>query len=259
MPAICPTCRESLEIPPEFAGMPVRCGACRTVFTPTPDSPGIRTFAPVDGGDGETPPPTSNVGVWLLAFLTCVMMAPCVGGCGWFCYEMLYPEFEMKTDEDGRFAAAFPGSPDPVSRSAADGTPIRGLELDRDVPDEKYFVYYADNLTSKPEKGNRPPHDPVFDTAIELILRDGRLVDSKIQKQATSQHDGYDALDLILVDDNRPFEKGIVRLVRVGDRVYVVGVAGQMNPGDVRVRSFFNRFQITGPAPPKKGNPFLDP
>lgn len=248
MPATCPTCGETLDIPPEHASRAVRCGACRNVFTPSTEAPSAADAVP----DSE-PTHRSTFGVWVLAFLTFALTAPMVAGCLWFTVALTFPEFETTADPDGRFTAAFPGEANPVNRNAADGTPIRGLELNRELPPEKYFVYYTD-LEAEVGKSQKA-QDAAFDHAIDRMVRDGMLAESQVSQRQATTHDGYTATDVILQDPDRTGEQGIVRLILVGKRVYAIGVGGPVNPHDPRVREFFLRFQITGEGPKK--NPFI--
>lgn len=259
MPATCPTCGEVLDIPPEFAGRAVRCGACRTVFTPPDDGiPTLRTVGRRDSFRPDAPEPhRSNARVWGLAALTFLLLAPCVGGCGWFCVAMLFPSFESVADADGRFVAGFPGTATAVNRPAADGTPVRGLELDRETPPEKYYVFYYDLPPADARNGD----DAAFDAAIERVVRDGRFAETPIAARESTTHDGHAALDVQLFDPERFNQERIVRLVRAGDRVYIAGVDGPLDPDQTRVKEFFRRFEVLPPpaAPPdrpKKRNPF---
>ncbi len=248
MPVTCPTCGETLDIPAEVAGGAVRCGACRTVFTPSGDGPAV----PVVDADPD-PPRRSTFGVWALAVLTFAVTAPMVAGCLWFTVALAFPEFETAADPDGRFTAAFPGEAIPVSRNAADGTPVRGLELNRDLPPEKYFVLYTD-LDADVGKTQKA-QDAAVDRAIDRMVRDGMLAESQVSQRQATTHDGYPATDAILQDPDRTGEQGIVRLILAGKRVYAIGVAGPVNPHDPRVREFFLRFRVTAGQPPP--NPFL--
>lgn len=242
MPATCPTCGESLDIPAELAGGLVRCGACRTVFAPTGDVPTL----PVVEADAA-PPRRPTFGVWVLALLTFAVTAPMVAGCLWFTVALTFPEFETAADPDGRFAAAFPGEAVPVSRTAADGTPVRGLELNRELPPERYFVLYTD---LDAEVGpSQKAQDAAVDGGIDRMVRTGMFAESQVAQRQATTHDGYLATDVILQDPDRTGEQGIVRVILVGKRVYAIGAGGPVNPHDPRVREFFLRFRVTAGQP----------
>jgi hypothetical protein len=218
------------------------------VFTPSSDVPTL----PVVDAESELPH-RSTFGVWVLAFLTFALTAPMVAGCLWFTVALTFPEFETAADPDGRFTAAFPGEASPVNRNAADGTPIRGLEFHRELPPEKYFVYYTE-LEAEVGKSQKA-QDAAFDQAIDRMVREGMLAESQVSQRHATTHDGYTATDVILQDPDRTGEQGIVRLILVGKRVYAIGVGGPVNPHDPRVREFFLRFQVTAEGPKK--NPFI--
>ena len=66
----CPRCGDALDIPVELLGQPVRCAACRTVFSPTPTDAiptaprAMRPWTPPRTADAGDPAAKSNGWVW---------------------------------------------------------------------------------------------------------------------------------------------------------------------------------------------------
>lgn len=236
----CPQCGDELEIPPGLAGGPMRCGSCRHVFVP------LRTN---DGPTLPRPRPSAAAhragtgGVWGVALLTLLLTVPCTVGCVWAVIALALPDFRPVSDETGRFAAAFPGDPIPVNRKDADDRLIRGLDLRRDFPPEKYFVYYLD----LPEAEGQDPQAVLAKAAGEL---DGFIPPGcEESRREPTAHDGFPALDLEVDTDDPQAHKAIVRLVLgkapVGTpRLYVAGLTGNFGPDDIRSRRFFLEFRL---------------
>lgn len=257
MIAICPTCNESLDVPDEFADREVRCGNCQSIFLPSSASevPTVRSSGSRPVLYSQRPAANRGTGgVGVLGCITVVLAGAMVSLCVWGVIAFGYPEFSSATDAEGRFTAVFPGTPDPVERSTDDGSPVRGLELDRPLPPEKFFVFYEDLDAAQVKRGA----EAVFTDAIQRLVRQARFVDSRELARESTKHDGYPALDLQMVDSDKPHEQVVIRLVLAGNRIYAAGAAGALDPNQGRVREFFQGFHVTGAVEAKPGkNPFI--
>lgn len=242
----CPYCRDPLEIAEDLAARPVRCGACRAVFTPVPDdapddTPDLRSDGPRRRTRPSPPPPGVSGAIGLL-LLTLLLASPCVGGCVWGMVVLMLPPFESRTDAAGRFTAAFPGPAVASTRLTDDGTGVSGLEFVREVPPERYGVYYF-----TPKQPARPGTEAkaLSDAAADLGGQVAPGADEFAREEVT--HDGHPALD---VRSHYPPGELIVRAVYVRvagrpDQIYVAAWAGSGGPQDVRVRRFFTAFRVT--------------
>jgi hypothetical protein len=148
-------------------------------------------------------------------------------------------------DETGRFQAVFPGQPIPVNRKDDDGQLVRGFDLNRDFPPEKYFVYYLD-----PQKGGAKKEEAVLEDAANKLAEFVPPGSEEVRRDMT-KHDGYPALDVLMHNNDAQAGTVIVRLVLGksaigGRRLYVAGVAGPLQPHDTRAKQFFNGFKLTG-------------
>jgi hypothetical protein len=135
---------------------------------------------------------------------------------------MMLPKFQPAADAPGRFRAAFPGAAVPVSRTTDTGLPVQGLELSRDLPPERYFVFYFDS----PQKLPPEKVEPVLAAAAADLGDQVAPGAEEIARQPTT-HDGHVALD---VRYKHPPGEMILRCVHVPgtdrpDRIYVVGSA----------------------------------
>ena len=250
MTAACPFCSDELDIPPAFAGRPVRCGSCQAVFTP----PSFET-APEGAEPDAAPrprrrpraeePPRGSAGVWGMILLTLLVTVPCTAGCVWGVVALGFPQFHLLTDAAGRYKAVFPGHPTVVNRKDDAGRLVRGYELYRDIPSEKYFVYYVD----LPKAADRDAAAVLADEAknlSEFVPPGATEID-----RAAATHDGFPALDVLMDDHDPQGGAVVVRCVLAGGaggvpRLYVAGVAGPVGPDDTRAKRFFGGFRVTG-------------
>lgn len=244
MIAVCPSCRNELEFPEVLADQPVRCGACGNVFTPglpaaIPQKFDARSFPDTDT-ETETRPiiaaPPSNIGIWLLAFVTTILFGALSTICVWGVLLVAYPEFESTEDAVGGFQAVFPAQPTAIRRTWGNDQLVQGQEFSREIPDERYFVYYTD----WPADQQQQPIEDRFDTVIEWLLDQFPGMEEVDQDRTT--HDGYPARDLLA--NGVEFQSLIARIIQADDRVYVVGITGPITPVDARVRQFFHGFHI---------------
>jgi hypothetical protein len=245
MISVCPSCRNELEIPEELADSPVRCGLCGHVFTPRPSDRASEPAEPrfdskVRAQHRQSGPASaSNSAVWFLAFVTAIIFGAISSFCVWGVLLVAYPRFEAITDAAGGFRAVFPGEPTAVCRTWADDQLVFGQEFTREIPDERYFVYYTD----WPANLQHLPTEDRFDIVIEWLLDQYPGIEEREQDRMT--HDGYPARDLLA--DGVEFQTLVVRMIQVNDRVYVVGISGPISPVDARVREFFRGFHIHKP------------
>jgi hypothetical protein len=249
--ATCPYCSDELDVPPAFAGRPVRCGSCHAVFTPPtfgaaspewlePDAPRparrVRREPP--------PPPRGSAGVWGLALLTLILTVPCTAGCVWAVVVFGFPHFQPVADDVGRYRALFPGHPSPINRKDDGGRLVRGYDLRRTFPPETYFVYYVD----LPKAAGR-------DAADVLAAETKGLAEfvppgaTEAEREAAT-HDGFPAVDVLMDSPDPEAGTVVVRCVLAGTaagvpRLYVVGLAGPVGPDDTRAKRFFGGFRVT--------------
>jgi hypothetical protein len=251
----CPYCAEELEVPPAFAGRPVRCGSCQAVFTP----PSFEAAAAAETPDADSDPddrtrpdpqadsPASAAGVWGVILLTLIVTVPCTIGCVWAVAMFGFPQFRTVSDDFGQYKALFPGDPEPINRKSDAGRLIRGHELQRIFPPEFYFVYYVDLPKAMARDADALLAQETADLSEYLppgVTETGR---------ETTTHDGYPATDVMFRNPDPQASTVIVRCVLVSrpgavPRLYVVGIAGPVSPHDTRVKRFFTGFRLA----PKK-------
>jgi hypothetical protein len=246
MTATCPNCGDELDIPEQFVSRPIRCGACQSVFSPQEAQTGsyINSRESQINPEEETIRHSSerrgNGGVWVLGLLAIIVFGSCAGGCVLSALLLYFPTFESVALADGQFTVAFPDSPQPVSQVWDDAISATGLECRREFTQERYFALVAD----------LPARE--WQTGAETLLPQvgawvaGQVPGRRESLQAFTFHDGYEAFDLYYTAESLP-EGLILRVVRVGKRVIVVGVEGAVAPNDPRAQEFFLRFRIQTP------------
>ncbi|MFO0848365.1 MAG: hypothetical protein U0871_07395 [Gemmataceae bacterium] len=272
MPSVvCPLCKEPLDVPPEFAGRPVRCGACQTVFTvpadrpPDDDLPGgppvSRPTAPdypaparrlADDYPDDPPrdpwadPPRrpqrtgSRAWLWVTAFAA---LSCCGLGCGGlvvFSLWMVFPEFKPFDDPGGKYHAEFPGNLSQYTQTEP-GKPIKTcVEGRRSFPPETYFVHHTD----LPKGGPAPDPDKVLKEAADKAVAD--VAGGAEASRTPTTFAGRPAVQVVI--DHPDDAVTVVRFLLDDRRLYAVGVTGLSlnDQDDPRVQGFFDRFKLKG-------------
>lgn len=263
--AACPQCRNELDVPDHLFGGPVRCANCMSVFTPSREIPVVvprqatpRRDEPII--DDEVTPRKSRSWLWVLLAGSLLISCTCIASCAGLFGVMANPQMKPYTSEDGRFAASFPGDPKPVIQATAEGRDVGGVECLRDLPaEERYFVEF---VVLTPEEQKKDAQQQAVDSLQKWVqLQQGSIMETDV-----IDHKGLPASQII---GNLSIFKGnfVARAMRDGDRMYIIGVSGGVQPWDRRVIRFLEEFTPKGapekdkPAemPEKKGrkkNPF---
>jgi hypothetical protein len=146
------------------------------------------------------------------------------------------PKFEPFTPAEGGYSVEFPGAPSTFSRPGLDGKASRGVEFNREMPQERYFVEFI-RLSQAEQK-----MDP------QKLL--GAAADSwtkatpNVRDEQRSPRDvnGYPAIELVLRQGQ--FQGAtLIRVIKVNDRLYSVGVSGQIQPEHNRGYKFLDSFK----------------
>lgn len=163
------------------------------------------------------------------------MLLVCVGSCVGFINVWRNPNLKPYTDPDGAFVALFPGEVFPISRLDAQGRPVAGVESRREFPEEQYFIEWLESENAPPGKQERMPK-MVLD---EWIAKNNASV---LENDPVKSHKGFDAAEAV---GQLGFPKGnfAIRVVKVGDRFYVLGITGTVMPGSEYVERFFDGFE----------------
>jgi len=246
---ICPHCREPLEIPSELRGSEVRCAACNTVFTVpmVSEPPTVTVRLPRAERSFAAPlnQPKSNRSVWVLLFITLVlvggMTALCAGLMAWSTNPRMFPA----VDPGGRFKLEMPGEAKPIAQIGEGGAAVTGFESPRPMSEDRYFIKHYDL------KADADVADPqaILAAAIQREVA-GSAPGPETARQLT-MHDGYPALDAwyetgpVLMSHST-----ILRAILVGRRVYLLGAKGQsLQPQMWWIMRFFKSFEVAeGPA-----------
>lgn len=231
MPIVtCPDCRSELEIPAELMAGAVRCGHCQTPFDPLTSRLQVPTV-PIAGR--RMPPPRRNLSkawLWVL-FAGCSLIAlACMGSCLGLINVWSNPPLQPYSSPDGAFEAIFPGEPLPVVRKD-DGIDVVGVESKREFPEETYFVERHENAKQSPKE------------AIDAwVRRQGATV---VDRDAAKVHRGLDASE---ANGQLSITKGnfVLRAVKVGDAIYLVGIFGGVMPHSQYADRFLDSFKPKG-------------
>ena len=118
----CPKCRDQLDVPAEFAGRPVKCGTCQTVFTaptsPSAEPPVARPSRSDSRGrpredydDDRALKRRSNGLVWFVLFGTALICGGMSLVCAGFSVWMYNPPMQVYKSDEGKFQVEFPEAP----------------------------------------------------------------------------------------------------------------------------------------------------
>lgn len=261
-PVICPNCGEGLDIPQELRGTPVRCASCMTVFTPDPalegetrsDARPPRVARRVDDAaelkddyDDERPrrrPARKKAGLawlWILFGGFGLTTCACCGGFGFLVYNIENPTFQTFQSPEKEFSVDFPGPGKNGFPIKLTGIDMQVHECKREMYQELYFVYSGRVDADKVKAGPEALLDEVAD---ELLKR------APLQQQGTrisANYEGYPAMD-VTIPPGGPFDEGtIARVILVNDRLYVIGINGQVLPESPRAEHFLSSLKFTQP------------
>jgi hypothetical protein len=234
-PVVCPTCGSSLDIPPDLLGRQVRCASCGSVFTPAGD-PGRPPAEPAY----DRPRPRSRLGcLWALLGVAVLSGACCCGGCVALVHFADNPTLEPYTAPDQSYTASFPGTPGAVNRFSPTGKKVTGVDVNRNIPAERFFVEYV--VLSPAELKEDP--QKLLNTACDQWLATvpgGQ----EARPRYARDFDGFPAMDLFVSHDGLFNQNNnlLVRVVKVNDRLYSVGVAGQITADQKHGDEFLDSF-----------------
>jgi hypothetical protein len=194
--------------------------------------------------------PRSNRGVWLLLFMTVVIMSGCTLPCVGFAWVMFSPSLQPYVDLGGRFTASFPGDQVRTQTLASDGgTPIEVIYAERPAFQERFQIKIV------PISGKKNADAAVILDDVMKSEAASAGVGYTESARETTTHDGYPALDVWLQGSGFGTPGIIFRCVRVGSVVYVLSAKGQnLVPQMNWVQRFFLTFRILGneKLPPPK-------
>jgi hypothetical protein len=220
-PVVCPSCGSSLDIPAELLGSPVRCASCASVFTP-PGEPGAVPARP-DSVPPRLPARRSRRGcLWASVALVGLTGFCCCGGCFFLFQYVDNPKFQPYTAPDQSYSAKFPGTPSPVNRTGPTGKKLAGADYRRDFPVERFFVEYA---ALSPAEAKEDPQK-VLNAACDTWL--ATVPGGQEVRRYPRDVDGHPAMDLFVETGGFQQNNLYVRVVIAGDRLYSVGIAGQI-------------------------------
>ena len=255
----CPRCGDALDIPVELLGQPVRCAACRTVFSPTPTDAiptaprAMRPWTPPRTADAGDPAAKSNGWVWVVLLLLVGVFGGLVFLCTGLFRGVLNPEMTVHASDEGRFRVALPATPTNVSRTD-DKIKVSGLLATRPEGQETFQVVSAE-LPAAEKRLDLSNEAVAVALLAELAKRHlpALAAGTEVQRDGTT-HGPYPALDVL-------FEKGsgfvkqltVARIVVAEGRVFVLSVqgGGLVQPHMWHVRRFFTSFEPLPPPPAK--------
>jgi hypothetical protein len=162
----------------------------------------------------------------------------CCGGCFALYQFAENPTFEPYTAPDQSYTASFPGTPGVVNRFDPKGKKVTGADATRDFPAERFFVEY---VTLSPAEAKEDPQK-LLNTACDVWL--ATVPGGKEAKRYTRDLDGFPAIDLF-VDHAGLFNQNnnlLVRVVKVNDRLYSIGVSGQITADQKHGDEFLDSF-----------------
>lgn len=239
----CKACGTSLEVPSELLGRQVECSECNNIFfaldsqssrSGQSDQKNQRAESRSRQTQSQQTKNRSRSTAWLwVLFVGCGLIAfSCFGGCLGIMNGWSNPKLEsFEEEEEKQFVALFPQQPFPIVRKNINGQDLKGLEAKRDFPEEVYFVEFTeleDNAGKKSAKdvlndwmqqneAKQMSFDPVVHQNFEAVQSTGQL----------------------------NFLRGnyVVRSIKVGNRIYTIGITGSVMPGSEYVEKFMNGFQ----------------
>ncbi|MFO0935214.1 MAG: hypothetical protein U0798_01700 [Gemmataceae bacterium] len=249
MPIVsCPQCRNPLEIPNELLGGPVRCADCMNVFTPAAGSPPLVTVARPPKMTLEDEHLVENQGqsrsrAWLWVFLLgCTLMSfACCGSCAGLYGIAVKPIMVPYTSPDQQFTASFPGKPSELFMNRKD---TAGIEFVRELPaEEHYFIEYTELTPAQKKQDPLKVANDALDAWISSLGVGTFAHRSKVDHKGLPAMKDFGQLDLFV---GRLKGFVVLRAVRDGDRVYVIGVSGSVTESERRVIQFFDDFTPRG-------------
>jgi hypothetical protein len=177
-----------------------------------------------------------------LGLLSCV----CCGGCGALLWYLENPTFESYTDPDGRFSVELPGPPIPQRIVLRDGDPpLKGVEARRETAQETYFVLVGE--VPKPPRNDDDVNDFLQKAATDLAaakVRPGQPTTTR-----PLLHGNYPAVEVhVQFAPLEPATGLVARVILAENRLYAIGVIGQIIPEQDRVGHFLQSLQIPEPA-----------
>ncbi|HEY2784778.1 MAG TPA: hypothetical protein VGJ05_07355 [Fimbriiglobus sp.] len=236
-PVVCPSCGSSLDIPAELFGGPVRCANCSTVFTAPAGSTGERTGPPADRFP-DRPRKRSRSGcVWGILAVTLLSGFCCCGGCFALVNYIDNPNFQPYTAPDKSYTVSFPGTPTPLNRFGPTGRKVEGAECRRDFPKERYFVQYATLTPAEFKEGDQKLLNATCDAWLATVAG------GKEDRRQMRDVDGNPAIDLFIDTGVFGMNNLYVRIMKVGNRIYSIGIDGQIRPENKHGDAFLDSFQ----------------
>jgi hypothetical protein len=184
--------------------------------------------------------------VWVLLLVTLLLVGGCVGGCVGLAAWAYNPTMHPFDSPEGKFRVEFPGDPSPTV-SGENGRVT--VFADREGQER-----YAVKCYEVPIRLRFLPEAEALDELAKAELKD---LGTPTRREVTT-HGGLPALDLMAETGSGLFTRRVtvMRLVLVGNRVYVVSAVGGPNFDQQLpwwVRQFFTSFELTDPAVRAKG------
>jgi hypothetical protein len=226
-----------LDIPAELLGRQVRCASCGSIFTP-PGDPGRPSAEPAY----DRPQRRSRLGcLWALLGVAVLSGACCCGGCFALVHYVDNPTFQPYTAPDQSYTAAFPGTPAIVNRFGLTGKKITGADVHRTFPAERFFVEY---VILSPAEAKEDPQK-LLTIACDQWL--ATVPGGQEARRYARDLDGFSAMDLFVSHDSVFNQNNnlLVRVVKVDDRLYSVGVSGQITSDQKHGDEFLDSFHPT--------------
>jgi hypothetical protein len=236
-PVVCPTCGSSLDIPAELLGRQVRCASCGSIFTP-PGDPGRAAPDPAY----DRPRKRSRLGcLWALLGVAVLSGACCCGGCFAFVHYLDNPTYQPYTAPDQSYTAVFPGSPGVVDRLGPTGKKVTGVQVNRNFPAERFFI---ESVVLEPAETKQDPQK-LLNTACDQWL--ATVPGGQEARRYARDVDGFPAMDLFVSHDSVFNQNNnlLVRVMKVNDRLYSVGVSGQITSDQKHGDVFLDAFHPT--------------
>lgn len=233
-PIACPRCGTSLDVPDNLMDGPVRCANCGTVFNP-PTVPGaVATVHPAD-----RPKAKSRSGCLWTALAAAIFGGfCCCGGCFALINYVDNPTFKPYSAPDQSYTVSFPGDATPVKRFGVGGQVV-GAECTRLFPQERFFVEYLTLTPAEAREDARKKLGTICDGWLATVPggREVRRYDREVE--------GHPAIELFVQTDGLQQNNLYVRVIRVGDRVYSVGISGQIMAEHKHGDEFLDSFKPT--------------
>jgi hypothetical protein len=153
------------------------------------------------------------------------------------------PTFKPYTAPDQSYSVSFPGDPTAVNRFGPTGKKVAGTEYRRDFPQERFFVEY---VTLTPIEGKEDAQKILAATCDAWLAT---VPGGKEVRRYARDVDGHPAVDLFVQTDGFQQHNLYVRVIKVGDRVYSVGVSGQIMTDHKHGDTFLDSFKPVGKNP----------